>query len=84
LTVPLDGDVGDTPGAALIESNMVNRLVGMALRYSDSKRVSNPLPRASIRDPDPSTTTDSAIPASFKTTVLERVAPAPMEMSSSW
>src|SRR6476660_10467495 len=65
LTVPLDGEVGETPGAALIESNMLNRRDGIARRYSGPKRVSTPLPRASMRDPDPSTTTDSAIPASF-------------------
>src|SRR5262245_6685642 len=78
LTVPLEGDVGDTPGAALIASNMLKRRVGMDLRYSDPKRVSNPLLRASIRDPDPSTTIDSETPASFNTTVRESVAPAPM------
>src|SRR5689334_13305223 len=33
LTVPLDGEVGDTPGAALIESNMLNRREGIARRY---------------------------------------------------
>ena len=69
LTVPLDGEVGDTPGAALMKSNMLNRRVGMALRYSGPKRVSNPLLRASMREPEPSTTTDSATPASFRTTV---------------
>src|SRR5215467_7187477 len=84
VTVPLDGDVGDTPGAALIASNMLNRRVGMALRYSDPKRVSNPLLRASIRDPDPWITIDSAMPANFNTTVLESVAPAPMSRPSSW
>ena len=70
LTVLLAGEVGDTPGAALIESNMLNRRVGMFLRYSGPNRVSNPLPRASMREPDPWTTMDSATPASFKTAVL--------------
>src|SRR5215471_15373919 len=83
LTVPLDGDVGDTPGAALIASNMLNRRLGIALRYSDPNRVSNPLLRASIRDPAPSITIDSARPASFNTTVLESVAPAPISMPFS-
>ncbi len=32
LTVPLDGDVGDTPGAALIMSNMLKRRVGIVVR----------------------------------------------------
>src|SRR4029077_19003702 len=82
FTVPLDGEVGDTPGAARIASNMLNRRVGMALRYSGPNRVSNPLLRASMREPDPSTVMDSATPASFKTVVLSRVAPAPIRTSS--
>src|SRR6266581_1375457 len=73
LTVLLDGDVGDIPGAALIESNMLNRRAGTALRYSAPTRVSNPLPRASMRDPDPSTTIDSAMPCSSSTTVRSSV-----------
>ena len=32
LTVPLDGDVGDMPGALRIASNMLNRRVGMVAR----------------------------------------------------
>src|SRR3954468_367379 len=60
VTVPLDGEVGDMPGAALIESNMLTRRVGTARRYSGPKRVSKPAPRASMREPDPSTTIDSA------------------------
>src|SRR5688572_12218148 len=40
--VPLDGDVGDTPGAALMKSNMLARRVGMVRRSSDRKRVPNP------------------------------------------
>src|SRR4051812_48715090 len=83
FTVPLDGEVGDTPGAARIASNMLNRLVGTALRYSGPNRVSNPLPRASIREPAPSTVIDSATPASLKTAVRSSVAPAPMRTSFS-
>jgi hypothetical protein len=59
LTVPLVGEVGDTPGAALIKSNMLNRRAGIVLTYSCPKQVSNPLLRASMREP-PSTTTGSA------------------------
>src|SRR5438876_4284724 len=65
--VPLDGEVGEIPGAALIRSNMLNRRIGIALRSSGPKRVPNPGFRASIREPAPSTTTDSATPASFRT-----------------
>src|SRR5262245_26932214 len=83
LAVPLVGEVGDTPGAALIKSNMLNRRVGIVLRYSGPNRVSNPLSLASVREPDAWTTTDSANPATFKTIVLSRVAPAPMGMSST-
>ena len=32
LTVPLDGDVGDMPGALRIASNMLNRRVGIVAR----------------------------------------------------
>src|SRR6266542_761502 len=77
FTVPLEGEVGDTPGADLIASNMLNRRVGIVRRYSGPKRVSNPLLRASMRDADPSTTMDSATPATFNTTVRSSVAPAP-------
>ena len=66
LVVPFPGDVGDTPGAALMKSNMLNRRTGMALRSSGPKRVSNPLPRASIREPAPSTTSDSSMPADLQ------------------
>src|SRR5438445_7004947 len=83
LTVPLAGEVGDTPGAARIKSNMLYRRVGIALRYSGPKRVSKPLSLASVREPDAWTTIDSATPATFNTTVLSRVAPAPIGMSSS-
>ena len=42
VTVPLEGDVGETPGAALIMSNMLDRRVGMVVRSSGPKRVSKP------------------------------------------
>jgi hypothetical protein len=83
LTVPLDGDVGDMPGAALIGSNMLNRRDGIEARYSGPNRVSNPLLRASSREPGPWTTIDAAMPASFNTTVRSSVAPAPILTSSS-
>src|SRR5215471_235424 len=83
LSVPLVGEVGDTPGAALTKSNILYRRTGIALRSSDRKRVSNPLLRASTRDPEPSTTIDAATPANFKMAVLSMVAPAPIVMSSS-
>src|SRR5215813_3584330 len=72
LTVPLVGEVGDTPGVARIKSNILYRRVGIVLRYSGPKRVSKPLSLASMREPVPWTTTDSATPATFKTTVLSR------------
>src|SRR5262249_59599612 len=53
--LPLDGDVGDIPGAARIKSNMLYRRVGIVPIKSCPKRVSNPPLRASMRDPDPST-----------------------------
>src|SRR5688572_10233293 len=83
VTVPLDGEVGDTPGAALIESNMLNRREGMVRRYSGPNRVSNPLLRASMREPESWTTTDCAIPSTCNTTVRSSVAPAPM-WTSGW
>src|SRR5712671_6629850 len=69
VTVPLDGEVGDTPGAALIASNMLDRRVGMAASASGPNRVPIPGLRASMREPAASTTIDSAIPATFSTTV---------------
>src|SRR5919204_5607191 len=69
LTEPLDGEVGDTPGAALIKSNMLYRRVGITARDSGPNRVSSPLLRTSIREADPWTTIDSATPAGFKITV---------------
>src|SRR4029453_2218141 len=59
FTVLLAGEVGATPGAALIESNMLNRRVGMFFSYAGPNRVATPLPRASMREPDPWTTMDS-------------------------
>src|SRR5216683_2872780 len=73
VVVPLDGDVGEIPGAARIESNILARRVGIALRSSGPKRVPNPGLRASMREPAPSTTTDSARPASFRIAVLSIV-----------
>src|SRR3954471_12256625 len=83
LTVPLDGDVGETPGAALIESNMLKRLDGIVRRYSGPNRDSTPLLRASMREPLPWTRTDSATPPTRNTTFLSIVAPAPIRMSVS-
>src|SRR5438128_11721688 len=60
VVVPLEGEVGEIPGVALIASNMLDRRVGIALRSSGPKRVPNPGFRASIRDPAPSTTIESA------------------------
>jgi hypothetical protein len=57
LAVALPGEVGETPGATPIGSNMLNRRTGIVFRSSDPKRVSKPLLRASILDSVPSTTT---------------------------
>ena len=85
LTVPLDGDVGDTPGAARIASNMLNRRVGMVWRYSGPNRGLEAAARALRSASPPSTTTDSATPASFSTAVLvEGDARADAETFSSW
>src|SRR5215510_12293735 len=77
LTMPLVGDVGETPGAALIKSNMLYRREGISLRYSTPKRVSKPLSLASMREPAASTTIDSAIPATLPTSFLTRIASVP-------
>ena len=83
VAIPLDGEVGDTPGAALTKSNMLARRVGIASMSSEPKRVPNPGFRASMREPVPSTTTDSSTPASFSVAVLSMVAPAAIKMSCS-
>src|SRR5262249_15116624 len=62
--VALDRDVGDTPGAAMIKSNILPRRVGILVMSSGPNPVANPASRASIRDPTPSTAIDSARPAS--------------------
>ena len=49
----LPGEVGEIPGAALMESNMLARRVGIVLRSSGPKRVPNPGSRASMREPAP-------------------------------
>src|SRR5690242_18787951 len=63
VMVPLDGDVGEMPGAFLSGSNMLARRLGIVRRSSGPKRVPKPGSRASIRDAPPSTTTASATPA---------------------
>src|SRR6476620_173302 len=81
-TLPLDGDVGETPGAALIESNMLDRRTGIDGRVSGPKRVLNPLSRASSQ-PVPSTTSERVYPAGCRANVLSMVAPTAMRTSSS-
>src|SRR4051812_47600969 len=81
---PVPGDVTEMPGAGPIRSNMLERRVGIVAMSPGPKRVPNPLPRASMREPAPSTTTDSATPATFRTAVRSMVAPAPMPTSVSW
>src|SRR5262249_25488 len=83
VTVPLDGDVGDTPGAARIASNMLNRRDGIALRDSGPKRVSKPAAPPARREPIPWPPTGSPEPATFKTTVRSSVAPTPIRISAS-
>jgi len=51
VTVPLEGDVGEMPGARLMKSNIPDRRVGIDLRSSDPIRVPNPGSRASMREP---------------------------------
>ncbi|MEO7405462.1 MAG: hypothetical protein ABIZ92_00475 [Vicinamibacterales bacterium] len=81
--VPFDGEVGDIPGVARTTSNMLARRVGMVLMSSRRNRVANPGSRASMLDPAPSTTMDSATPFTLRTTVRSIVAPAPTRTSPS-
>ena len=83
VTVPLAGDIGEMPGIALMASNMLVRLDGIVLRSSDEKREAKPGFLASMRDPDPWTTTDSATPARLSVRVLSIVAFTPMGMAAS-
>ena len=83
VTTPLEGEVGDTPGAALTKSNILARRVGIATTSSGPNRVLKPGLRASMREPAPSTTTDASTPASFSVAVRSMVAPTPMSISSS-
>ena len=80
----LEGEVADTPGAALIQSNMLARRVGTAFKSSALNRVPKPGSRASSREPAPVMTRDSATPASRSSIFLSIVAPPPISTSSSW
>jgi hypothetical protein len=84
LFLPLDGAVGEIPGAALMKSNMLFRRVGIPLTSSGPNRVPNPGSLASMREPAPSITIDSATPANCRTAVLSLVAPAPIRIPASW
>jgi hypothetical protein len=83
VLVPLDGEVAESPGAALMKSNMLARRVGMALKSSAPKRVPNPGSRASMREPAPWTTIDSSTSANLRTAVLSMVEPTPIRISPS-
>src|SRR5215467_14677160 len=83
VTVPLAGDVGEMPGIDLMASNMLVRLDGIVLRSWDPKREAKPGFLVSMRDPDPSTTTDSATPARLSITVRSIVVLTPMGMAVS-
>jgi hypothetical protein len=83
VVVAVAGDVGEMPGAERMKSNILNRPVGIVRRYSGPTRVSNPLLRASMREPAPCTVMDSATPATLNTAVRSIVAPPPIRMSSS-
>src|SRR4029434_7919461 len=63
---PLEGDVGEIPGAMRMKSNMLARVLGVAARSSGPNRVPNPGFRASMRDPFPCTTIDSSRPATLR------------------
>src|SRR5258708_26321125 len=56
---PEGGDVGEIPGAALINSHMLERRCGIALMASMPKRLPNPRSRPSMRHPGPRTHTYS-------------------------
>src|SRR5688572_31154671 len=53
VVVPLPGEVGEIPGAALMKSNMLARRVGIVLMSSGPNRVLKPESLASIRVPAP-------------------------------
>ena len=77
------GEVGEMPGAALIEVEHAEAPRRDRLEVLRAEaRLESAVPRfdARARALD---ATDSASPASFSTTVLSMVAPAPMRMSSS-
>ncbi len=82
LTVPLDGDVGEIPGAFFRKSNMLKRRVGVVAMSSASKRVWMPLCQLSVRAVA-STVMAVAMPDKFNTTVRSIRAPVPMVMPSS-
>ena len=76
VTVPLDGEVADTPGVLRSASNMLARREGIAVRSSGPNRVANPGFRASMRDAAPSTVTICTTGDGMSTTTLDRRAAA--------
>src|SRR5215467_10001930 len=65
---PPEGEVGDIPGASLIQSKRLNRRTGIALISSEPKRIDNPVFRVSIVDTDAATSMDSVIVATRRVT----------------
>ena len=82
LTEPLDGDVGDTPGAAFMKSNMLYRRVGMTGRDSARSGLES---AASRFDPRAGSLDDNRLgdAGQLQHTVRSSVALAPMRMFSS-
>src|SRR5262247_995124 len=63
LLFPLEAEVADTPGAALMKSNMLYRRTGTAIICSEVKRLDSPIFRVSSDDTDAGTLMDSVIAA---------------------
>src|SRR6516225_2979058 len=55
LLFPLEGEVGETPGAALMKSNMLYRLTGIDFICSEPNRLDSPIFHVSREDADTAT-----------------------------
>src|SRR5262245_8446670 len=82
-SAPLDAEVGETPGAARMRSNMLKRRIGIAGSVSGPNRVANPVRCGSTIVPA-STDTDPATPPNFKMTDRSELPWTSLAMCSSW
>src|SRR5215510_13934020 len=83
LLFPLEAEVADTPGVALMKSNMLYRRTGTAFICSESKRLDNPAFRVPSDDAGATILMDSVIVATRRITLRSIDGPTPTRTPSS-